>query len=448
MTLYSRVLDASDPGTGKTRVQVELISSRYKKNKKKALVIAPKSLLTSTWKNEFATYAPQIRTSVATAANRPKAFQEDADVYITNIDATVWLAKQSAKFFANFDTLIIDESSAFKHRTSMRSKALNKIKKYFHYRYALTGTPNSNSITDIWHQIFILDDGKRLGKSFFRFRNSVCEPKQVGPHPNAIQWTDKPGIELVVASLLADMTVRHVFEECISIPEDHCYSVPYTLSGRQRIIYKQMEDDTLLQLNNGAIVSAINAAGVRNKLLQIASGASYSNFDPNNTNYSLIDTGRYELVADLVDQRAHSIVFYIWIHQRDLLVEEFKRRGISYVALSGNANDKDRAAAVKNFQNGLYRVFLAHPINAAHGLTLTKANTTIWPSPTYNLEHWVQGNRRIRRPGQLQKTETITVIAEDTIEDYVLSRLNVKDEHMASTLDILGDYFRAWTESI
>lgn len=451
MKTHPCVLDTSDPGTGKTRVQIELFSMQRKQGGGAALVIAPKSLLRSAWQDDFKKFAPHIHTVIAPADKRKEAFAQDADVYITNTDATKWLADQPASFFKKFDTLIIDEISLFKHRTSQRSKALNKIKKHFRQRYGLTGTPNANSITDIWHQVYILDDGQRLGRSFFQFRNSVQIPEQVGPQPNMLQWTDKPGAELAVSHLLADITVRHKFEECIDIPENHTYSVPYHMSAKQTKIYQQMEKDAITMLDSGRIISTVNAAGVMTKLLQIASGASYSEEGTGNTplqakaadalGYAPIDSGRYELVADLVEQRQHSVVFFNWTHQRDELIAEFEKRGITYTVIDGNTTDKNRKESVDRFQAGFYRVLLAHPQSAAHGLTLTKGTATIWASPTSNLELWLQGNRRIYRAGQTQKTETIVIIAPGTIEEKVFQRLQDKDVKQTNMLEMLKELF-------
>lgn len=440
MMSRDRVLDASDPGTGKTRVQIELFRMRRLRGGGKALVIAPKSLMRSAWQDDFMKFAPDMRTVVCPAEKREQMFAQDADVYITNTDATKWLAKQPAKFFAQFDTLIIDELSAFKHHTSQRSKALNKIKKYFPKRYGLTGTPNSNSITDIWHQVFVLDDGQRLGRSFYQFRNSVCEPRQVGPQPNMLQWEDKPGAEQAVSSLLSDMVVRHKFEDCIDIPANHTYSVPYHMSPKQAKAYQQMERDAIAMLSDGKVITTVNAAGVMTKLLQIASGASY--FEGlEGDDYASIDSGRYELVADLVEQRDHSVVFFNWSHQRDELIKEFKKRGITYAVIDGNTTDKGRKEVVDLFQSGFYRVLLAHPQSAAHGLTLTRGTATIWASPTYNLEHFLQGNRRIYRAGQTQKTETIVVLAPGTIEEKVFQKLQDKDAKQTSMLNLLKELF-------
>jgi SNF2 family DNA or RNA helicase len=364
-------------------------------------------------------------------------FKRDADVYITNTDAVRWLNKQPASFFARFDTLIVDEMSSFKHSTSQRSKALAKIRKYFTYRYGMTGTPNANTITDIWHQVFIVDDGKRLGTSFYQFRGSVCAPTQVGPQPNMVKWQDKPGAESAVGGLLQDLVIRHKFEECIDIPPNHQYTLTYHLSPKQHAFYARMERDAVFQVQN-THVSAINAAGVMTKLLQIASGAAYN--EMGDGKYSLIDTGRYEMAADLIEQRQDPcVVFFNWMHQKDELIKEFERRELTYCVIDGSVNDRDRKTAVDHFQAGFYRILLAHPASAAHGLTLVKATTTLWVSPTYNLEHFLQGNRRIYRAGQTKKTETIMLIAEGTIEEKVYVKLLEKNVRQGDLLDLLKE---------
>lgn len=438
MARLPRAIDMSDPGTGKTRVQIESFAKRRKHKGKKALIIAPKSLLKSAWVDDFKKYAPFVKVVIAPAAKRSEMFAQDADVYVTNTDATKWLAQQKPKFFEEFDTIIIDEISFFKHHTSQRSKALNRIKKHFKYRYGLTGTPDANQLTDLWHQVFIIDDGQRLGKSFYQFRNSVCQPVQVGPQPNMLKWEEKPGANQAVSTLIADICIRHKFEECMDIPANHEYSIAYDLPPKQHKSYLAMEKSTIVLFQDGKIASAVNGAVVMGKLLQISSGAVYTE----DGTYSVVDTGRYELITDLVRPRDHTVVFFHWKHQRDSLIDEFEKAGYSFAVIDGTVSDLQRNQIVDDFQKGLYKVLLAQPQSAAHGLTLTKATTTIWASPTLNLEHWLQGNRRVYRATQTQKTETIVVIAENTIEQAIFDRLILKNARQLDTLDTIQAIFK------
>ena len=430
--------DASDPGTGKTRVQIEIFAARRKKGGKCALILAPKSLLRPAWFNDFRKFAPQITCSIAYADNREAAFAAEADVYITNIDAVNWLAKQKPKFFDKFDTFIIDEVTAFKHATSGRSRAMKKIKKYFTYRTALSGTPNSNTICDIWHPINLLDDGKRLGQSFYGFRAACCAPVQVGPKAEMVKWEDKEGAEEAVFGLIADMTIRHKFEQCMDIPENHTYVVSYQMSNKQRKAYEQMKALSIAEIGK-KVVTAINGAAVTTKLQQLASGATYTYDEEGGECPEVVDRGRYELVLDMIEERQHSVCFFLWRHQKNELVAAAEARGITFAVIDGETPIHEREEIVQHYQNGFYRVVFAHPQSAGHGLTLTRGTATIWASPTYNLEHFVQGNRRIYRAGQTQRTETIVVLAENSIDEIVYQAIETKNVRMSRLLELLQE---------
>lgn len=438
------VYDVSDPGTGKTYVRIAGFAARRKKGGGCMLVLAPRSLLRSVWVNDFKKFAPHLRVVVADAANREQAFNLDADVYVTNVDAVKWLKMQKKHFFAKFSELAIDESTAYKHHTSQRSKAAGYVSRFFKHRCCMTGTPNGNTITDVWHQVYLLDGGERLGDSFYKFRDVVCTPKQIGRNTNAIQWTDRDGAEEAVFGLISDIVVRHKFEDCVDIPPLHQYCVGYDLSPKQLKSYFELETTQLLTTPGSRVASmltgkpqvitAINAAAVATKLLQVASGAVYDGAG----GYVLVDKARYEMILDLVEQRQHSLTFFLWKHQRDELMKEAEKRGISFALIDGSTSDTERERIVKEYQAGAYQTLFAHPKSAAHGLTLTKGTATIWASPTYDLEIFKQGSKRQHRMGQTQKTENIVVLANGTIEQKVYDMMLDKDARMTNLLDLFG----------
>lgn len=430
-----RVFDTSDAGTGKTPVHITDFSTHRRKGGGCALILCPKSLIKCAWGNDFATFAPDMKVSLAYADDREVAFTQDADAYVTNIDAAVWLASKPAKFFKRFDTLIIDESTSVKHGTAGRSRAVAKIRKYFERRRLLTGTPTSNGICDIHNQMYIVDDGKRLGESFYNFRSAVCTPIQVGNHKHAIKWVDRPGVEITVGALIADIVIRNRFEDCVDIPPNHQYAVSYELTPRHRKLYNDLERDSTILFKKTSI-TAVNGAVLYGKLLQMASGASYTD----DTEYALLDTGRVDLIGELIAARKHSIVFFNWKHQRDELTRIAVREGWSYEIIDGEVTKKGaRERIVESYQNGAYKVLFAHPQSAAHGLTLTKGTTTIFASPTPNLEHFLQAYKRIYRISQTEKTETIMVIAKGTIDERVWAACQAKDVKQASLLEYLRE---------
>ena len=141
LDLYRRseiVFDTSDPGTGKTRGALEFFAERRRAGGKSALVICPKTLMESAWGGDIQKFVPDMQYVLAYAQNRAEAFATATDIYITNTDAVRWLKGQKPRFWARFDTLIVDEISFFKHRSSQRSKALAKIAKHFQFRAGMT----------------------------------------------------------------------------------------------------------------------------------------------------------------------------------------------------------------------------------------------------------------------------------------------------------------------
>lgn len=430
----NELFDTSDPGTGKTRSVIEIAKARIAADGRSIVVVSPKSLVRSAWATDLAKFAPELKVACAFAENRAEAFAEQADFYVTNYEGVHFLAQQDKKFMKRFSTLVLDESGAFKHPTSKRSRAAAKVAPQFDFRINLNGTPNPNTICDVWHQYYLLDKGQRLGKSFFRFRNQVCVPIQVGPLPNMVKWEDREGIENVVSALVKDITIRHVFEECVDIPPNTERPLAYDMRPKQARAYYSMQKNAVAALETG-LVSAAQASAVATKLLQIASGAVYSSEGV----YHIIDEERNEMIMDLLEERKHSLVFFNWKHQKDQLVDAAQRRGFSFCVLDGESTNVEREEAVRMFEAGFYKVMFAHPQSAAHGLTLVRATTTIWASPTYNLDHFVQGNRRIYRAGQTNKTETIVVLARGTIDEKVYTALAAKKIRMASLLEELKD---------
>lgn len=429
------VYDASDAGTGKTLVQICDISDRIRDKGGKALVFAPKSLVYSTWRNEFKRFAPHIEVQPVLAHKKHDFFKK-ADVYVTNIDAVAWMQSLlKDDFWEGFHTLVIDEATAYKRHTSKRTKLMMKLARKFEYIRLLSGTADAYSILDLWSQYKILDEGKRLGRTFSAFRSSCCTPRMV--MPGVTEWIERDDIQDVVTHMVSDITIRHKLETCIDMPDYIETIMEVDMSPRVQKAYKDMEKYARMRVEGGT-VTAINAATEYGKLLQIASGAAYDG----DGNVVSIDRSRYELVGDLVDARHNCIVFYNWKHQRDGLMEEFDKRRMKYVCIDANTSSKKREEYVSDFQKGFYRVFLAHPKSAAHGLTLTNATTVIWATQPADPELFLQGNRRAYRAGQTKRTETVIVLSKGTIEKHALKRLNTKTERHKSTLDMMESYFK------
>lgn len=424
-----RVLITSDPGTGKTRSVIDAFLKRdYGKGR--MLVLAPLSILEASWGDDIKKFAPQLTYSVAYAKNRMKAFDEETDIVITNHDAVKWIVKNIG-YLQTFDTLCIDEFTAFKNKDSQRSKAALKIANEFDYRIAMSGTPNSNTILDIWHPTLLVDDGERLGRRFYGFRSAVCTSRFNG---FANEWVDRSDAQEIVAAALHDINIRYKLEECIDMPEQSIGQMYTTLPAKIQAQYEALAADSVLYTGETTI-NAVHAGAKVKKLLQLCTGAVYDE----DGKAQGIHSERYELVMQLVAERAHSLVAFNWKHERDHMVALAEKLGIKYGIIDGSTSAHKRKDIVDRMQAGQLQVVFAHPQSAGHGLTLTKATTIIWSSPTYNAEHYQQFNRRIYRAGQKQKTEIIQIAARNTWETDVYEKLDGKLTRMEELLTILNE---------
>lgn len=426
---HPRVLNTSDPGTGKTIASLEA----YKRSiKGRLLVVAPLSILTPSWGQDINNYLPGFTYAIAhgNEKKRKQAFNSGADIVLINWDGVKWLDKNHA-LLDGFSHLIGDEFTAVKNRTAQRSKAFRSVSTQFEYIWLLSGTPNSNTILDIWHPALILDGGERLGKNFFQFRGQACTPQQVGPEATMVKWQDKPGIEQDVAALLSDISIRFRFEDCLDIPEHTQHTLFVDMPNKIMAQYRELQETSLLFTENG-MVDAIHAGARVKKLLQLLTGAVY------NSEGEIVDvhTVRYDLVMDLAEEREQCVVAFNWRHEREALVRLAEKRNLSYRIIDGSVVNADRTEAVEAFQAGQIKVLFAHPQSASHGLTLTRGTSTIWCSPTYNAEHFQQFNRRIYRAGQTRKTETICIAARNTAEMDVYEKLTGKIARMDDLLDV------------
>ena len=423
-------LDTSDPGTGKTRGHLEVFAERPRP--KRLLVVCPKTLMKSAWGNDIDTFTPQLTYSLAYAGKREQAFAMKTDVVIINHDGVKELL-DNPKWLEGFTDVIIDEITAFKHRTSQRTKAAFYMRRKFKRRYGLTGTPNPISVTELWAPMYILDDGKRLGASYGAFRNATQSAKQVGPGVHHLKWEDLPGSQQAVASLLKDVVIRHDFEEVMShVPPNHRHVKRFDLAKKTRMVYDQLEEEAVALLGE-SVVSAVHKAALRTKLLQVASGAVYDS----QGNYAVVDRTRYELVTELIEPVEHSLVFFNWKHQRDELAKEFERADVRFAVIDGDTRQGERDRIVADFQAGKYKTLLMHPRTGAHGLTLTRGTMTVVVSPFSEADLLKQTIHRIYRGTQNQVTNTILIEANDTIEKHVYDQLNGKYGRMLDLLDLM-----------
>lgn len=432
------LLITSDAGTGKTRCVLDYFAETLAAwqhdrvgPRPRLIVFAPLTILQAAWGADIEEWQPDLTYSVAYSTNRLKAFQADTDIVLTNHDAVKQIVKDPkfAPYLTAFTHMCIDEFTAYKNKDSQRSKAMLQFSKQFNSKVLMSGTPDTNGILDMWHPMVILDGGQRLGKRFYAFREQVCTPKFNG---FANEWVPKDTATDTVAMAIADINIRFKLEDCVDMPERTERTMMVELSPKVMKAYKQLADTKMLLTEDG-LLKAQHAGTLVRKLLQVCTGAAYDG----EGNAISVHTERYDLVMDLIAEREASLVAFNYTHERDYLVEQADKLGFTYGVIDGETPMSVRTEIVAAMQAGKLRVVFGQPASMSHGLTLTRAKTIIWCSPTYNAEHYVQFNARIYRKGQDAKTEIIRIAAKNTWEPAVYQRLGGKVENMNALLELL-----------
>ena len=312
------------PGMGKTSVALtvadRLLYDSFEVSK--VLVIAPLRVAEDTWSRESEKWDHlrhlRISKVLGTAQQRRAALARSADVYCINRENVAWLVKYYGLKWP-FDLVIVDELSSFRNPSSQRFKALRKVRPLVKHLWGLTGTPRPRSLLDLWAQVYLLDQGERLGRTFTAYRNQYFTPGRQNGYV-IYEWKPRPGAEDQVYSLISDICVSLETKGNVKLPELVETVRPVVLSPEARALYESMERDALLELAED-VIDAGSAAAVNGKLLQIAGGAVY---DEDHAAHEL-HTDKLDALEDVLEEAAGEpvLVAYRYQHERDRIMARF-----------------------------------------------------------------------------------------------------------------------------
>jgi SNF2 family DNA or RNA helicase len=399
-------------GAGKTATTLvalrDLMGDGYAR---RALIIAPLRVATSTWPTEARLWAPELTMSVCTGspAARVKALAAQTQLVVTNYDNLQWLATQKL----DFDVLVFDELTRLKNPSGARFKALFKVIKDIKIRWGLTGSFTSNGLEDVFGQCKIIDE-MMLGRSKGAFMQQYfhCINRDYN------DWVALPGSLERVMRLIKPWTyVLEAQGYKDTLPPLHTVTVPVTMDLAQ---YKTMKRDLVLQFDGTTIV----AQHVIGKLQQLASGFVY-------------DEGRIavRLHSDKLDaleniwlenQRAPTLVWYQFEEELMALRARFPR-----CETLVNSDTVDRWNA------GYIEMLAVHPQSAGHGLNLQGQSKMIWLSLPWSFELYEQAVGRLHRSGQQSDVWNYVLLTQGTVDEVIWQTLGEKRSMSETAMEAL-----------
>lgn len=424
-----RAFVLSGMGSGKTRAA--LYAADYlmaNEEASKFLIVAPLSTLSMVWAREvFSTVSHREATILHadTKAKRVARLAEDNDFYIINHDGIEVLIEELIRR-PDINGVILDECSVYKNAGTKRWKTMRRLLAGKKWVWAMTGTPTPNAPTDAYGQVKLLRP-ERVPRSFRSFRNKTMI--QV----SQFRWVPKREANDIVHEAMQP-SVRFDKADCVDIPPVLHTTREVPMGKTQASVYKQLMKVLMVQMAEGKITAA-NEGVKMSKLLQIASGAVYTEtkgvirFD---------DNAKLVELTNIIDEAERKVlVFAPFKHAVAHIAETLEGKGYDIGVITGDTPSRERNRIFNDFQySDNVEVIVAHPGTMAHGLTLTAANTVVWYSPAPSLEIYLQANARVSRPSQKFK-QLIVHLEGSAVERKVFARLQNNEKVQGSLLEMV-----------
>lgn len=395
------------------------------------LVLAPLRVARSTWPEEVKKWPhlSHLRVSVITGTpkQRERALAKPADIYCTNYDNLVWLRKELGDEWP-FKTVVADEFTRLKsfrlRQGGSRARVLGQVAhKQVNRFIGLTGTPAPNGVKDLWGQIWFLDQGERLGRTFSAFEQ---------------RWFRKgyDGYSLVPYDHSQGEIEERLQDICLTVrglPVDEPITNPIyvDLPPMARKVYDEMEREMFAVLNDEG-VEAANAAVRTQKCLQLANGALYIGDDGK---WETAHNAKLDALESVIEEAngAPVLVAYNFKHDLARLRDRFRQGRV----LDANPD------TIHEWNAGRISLLFAHPASAGHGLNLADGgNILAFFGVNWNLEEHMQiieriGPMRQKQAGYDRPVFVYPILARNTVDDLVMERLTTKKTTQEVLLEAL-----------
>lgn len=403
-----------DMGLGKTATVLSALEPRHLP----VLVVAPKRVAVEVWPEEVPLWRDDLTIALAVGSpeKRQKALTSGADIVVIGRD----VLSDAIDHRHRFKTFVVDESSGFKTKRSVRWRAGNKISKAADHTWILTGTPSPNGLMDIWAQMFLLDQGKRLDTSLGRFRTRYFDIARQLPTGIVTEWAIKENGEQAIYSKIEDIVLSMKSEGRIDLPEFTVVKEKVALPRHAHGIYADLAADLVANLQSlgGEIHTAANAAVLSAKLSQVTAGFLYhddQDIRENGDKYDHIHTAKIERLAELYEEiDSPLLVYYRFKAEKEAILKRFPE-----------AKTADESDLQKKWNNDEIPLLLAHPASAGHGLNLQRGSGhhMVWTSQSWSLEEWEQANKRMHRQGQKKAVVCHVLYSPSTVDTAIYARV-------------------------
>ncbi|MFA9376882.1 MAG: SNF2 helicase associated domain-containing protein [Lachnotalea sp.] len=408
---------ADDMGLGKTLQMIALLVSQKEEGKKTSLIVCPASLIYN-WENELEKFAPQLTKCMVagTAAERNKLIKEynQYDVMVTSYD----LLKRDVDSYSNivFETEVIDEAQYIKNQSTLAAKAVKLITAKV--KFALTGTPIENRLSELWSIFDYLMPG--LLYKYNHFREEIEVP--------IVQGDDSVSLKRL-HRLISPFILRRLKKDVLKDLPNKLENVIYSkMEGKQLELY-----NANVQLLKESIDNKTEDDFKKNKLQILAELTKLRQLCCDPALYYDSYKGssaKLETCIDLIENGVNGghkiLLFSQFTTMFHIISEKLNHLGISYFTLTGQTPKAKRYKMVEEFNNDDTKVFLISLKAGGTGLNLTGADIVIHYDPWWNISAQNQATDRAHRIGQKNVVSVFKLITRNSIEEKILNLQELK----------------------
>lgn len=433
-----------DCGLGKTVTTLtaikELLDNCIISN---ALVIAPKKVTQVTWSGEIKNWEHLQGLTISvidgTAKQRREAMAAKADIYAVSRDNIVWLILEHGGVKLPYDMVVIDELSSFKNHASKRFRAMRKVRKFIPRVVGLTGTPAPNGLIDLFAQMYLIDEGQRLGKTVTEYRDRFFRPgKRNGDIVYTYELKAPQGeTKQQISDLISDITISMTAEDYLKMPDKIMLYDYVDLAPKVLAMYRDFEKEQILELiNSDEPISAASAAALSNKLQQFANGAIYDA----ERNIKDLHDEKLDKLDEIVEAANSEPVLIAYSYKHDLERIMQKLKAYKPVKL-------EKPEHIADWNAGKIPVLVTHPASAGHGLNLQKGgHNIVWFGNTWSLELYQQFNARLYRQGQGKPVTIHHIVTRGTIDEKIIKSLDGKRETQDGLMESIKELMEFYSK--
>lgn len=444
-------------GIGKTVITGTLIADLLDDFAvQRVLIIGPRRVANKTWPDEFQEWEHlcgyKVLPAIGDAKKRLAVLNSTNPIISINRENISWLVNHYKGKWP-FDMVVIDESSSFKSHESRRFKDLSKVLPRIKRLIELTATPNGESYTAFFSQIYLLDKGERFGKSFNKFRDTYFDY-------NPYNHTTKPreDTEMKILNKIKDICLVMRTEDYLDQVEYVSQRIPVRLTKKQTELYTSFRESLVMQVPDApdVIIEAESAAILAQKSLQMCSGVVYNTYYEGVTenDVPIRKTDVYDIHEEKLDALEVFLEEMSSAGKNVFLGYHFKSSRKRILARFPHIVEMDKDGNnIKDWNAGRIKVYMAHPQSAGHGLNLQRGGHTIlFYDIPYSFENYDQFIGRLDRQGQKYRVTVYHLIAVGTDENgkdvkladrYVYDNLRRKEENQDWALTTLRDLRKA-----